>query len=189
MIIICGFVLAGCSAEACGGIGKQSSPQQAFSAAGFPVVAGRVGHDQNDGVGQQFSTTLNPPNTLFIIWLQLTCDLAETKGEMCIKLCCNTWRLLLDFTENRALVAGNPVFSPPRCVFLHLWIYSAWEWVNRGWNMETGLLFEPAVTIFSPLPRWIHMHLVSFADSAVCTTNLPSFAKFVFSLFYKLMFS
>lgn len=42
MIIICGFVLAGGLAEACGGVGKRSSPQWALSAAGFPVVAGRV---------------------------------------------------------------------------------------------------------------------------------------------------
>lgn len=42
MIIICGFVLAGCSAEACVGVGKRSSPQQAFGAVGLSVVAGRV---------------------------------------------------------------------------------------------------------------------------------------------------
>lgn len=42
VIIICGFVLAGCSAGACVGVGKRSSPQQAFGAAGLPVVAGRV---------------------------------------------------------------------------------------------------------------------------------------------------
>lgn len=53
------------------GIGKQSSPLQSFNAAGFPVVADRVGHDQNDGVGQQLSTTLNPPNTVFMISLRL----------------------------------------------------------------------------------------------------------------------
>lgn len=34
MIIICGFVPAGCSAEACVGVGKRSSPQQADGAAG-----------------------------------------------------------------------------------------------------------------------------------------------------------
>lgn len=63
------------------GIGKQSSPRQAFNAAGFPVVADRVGHDQNDGVGQQLSTTLNPPNTLFILPLQSVCDLSEMESN------------------------------------------------------------------------------------------------------------
>lgn len=42
MIIICGSVLAGCSAGACVEVGKRSSPQQAFGAAGLSVVAGRV---------------------------------------------------------------------------------------------------------------------------------------------------
>lgn len=64
MIIICGFVLAGCSAEACGGVGKRSSPQQAFSAAGFPVVAGRVWDmTKMTGLDSNSAPRSNPPNT------------------------------------------------------------------------------------------------------------------------------
>lgn len=60
MIIICGFVPAGCSAEACVGVGKRSSPPQADGAAGSQQLqAACVRHDQNDG----FNSSAAPPNT------------------------------------------------------------------------------------------------------------------------------
>lgn len=45
--------------------------------------------------------------------------------------------------------------------------------------MKTGLLFEPAVAVFSPTPTVCHMHVMSFADSAACTKTLFSFDRLI----------
>lgn len=130
IIIICGWLLG----WGLWGIGKCSSPQQAFGAAEFPVVAGRVGHDQNDRVGQELSTTLEPTKcsvyNLTAVYMWFSWDKRRTV--------CHTVLLhmvtVLDFIVNKASVA----------------VVDFWEWRDR--NMETGLLFEPGGLSFLPTP-------------------------------------
>lgn len=156
-----------------------SSP---FSTAGFPVVAGRVGHDQNDGVGQQFSTTLEPTkHSAYNFTASFPCESAGTEGEACIKLCYKLSGRMCTFPP-------STVCPPPPSIHLptHLWMGSLLEGESI-WRQGRSLSLWPHS--FSPLPHYIHMHLVIFAESAVCTTIPPSFGRLVFPLFHKLLFT
>lgn len=137
IIIICGWLLG----WGLWGIGKRSSPQQAFTAAELPVVAGRVGHDQNDGVGQGLSTTLEPTKrsvyNLTAAYMWFSWD----ERRIVYQIVLLHMVTLLDFIVNKASVAD-----------VDFWL-SAWEW--KGLKYGNRAVLWAWRSHFSP-----HSHII-----------------------------
>lgn len=142
------------------GIGKQSSPQQAFSAAGFPVVAvqGRTWPKWRGWTAAQHHAqpTKRSVYNLTAAYMWFGWDARWNVHQTVLQ----HMATLLDFTENRALVAGNPLFSP-HTVFFSTCGFSLLESESTEAEIRRQVRSLSLRSPFSPhSPLYIHMHLV-----------------------------